>query len=1081
MKPKFYDKSSSGPDDTIRQVFDELDYCPNWFFLDNDIMTIIDIGAMIGSFTLWAHEKWPNAMIYSYEPDPKSFEFLKKNISLCSNPKKINIFNFAIWDKNSEVNFKQFDKTPSCNSMFIFEPPYGLGSSNTIKIKTQSISKIIEKHNKVDFLKIDCEGSEYDILYSLTKTELQKIRYIALEYHEFNNNKKHSAIEISNFLRNNGFLTQIIPNTSDKFGYGYVYAAQIEVNPKTINNIFDGEKKRILKLIQTPLILQEKLIQLQNEFDERTEWALKLDKESKEKDNAIIHFQNLLSTNESKLKETQEILSTKDAQFQEIQGNLYLKQNELESIHHSVLFKILFKIARGIDKVFPQYTKRGEAIRLLRMSSVIVQNEGFGALFQSFKEKTKRRHFLKKKSTKKLNKSNTVNKKKKNNHEKIIIYGNKNNEANTALRNFIHYESSNILQLSKFPKISIIIPTFNQLNFLQKNLKSIEEKTTYKNYEIIIVTNNLDENSEMRNFLKSVKHEVCIFTDKYSFSTVNNFAAKKAEGEYLLFLNDDVEILSSNWLESMLKLALQDNVGAVGAKLLFSDGKLQEAGGIVWKDGIIWNYGRNENPHDSRFNFVRSVDYCSGSCLLVKKSLFEKIGKFDTQYKPAYCEDTDICLTLQKFGFKILYQPLATVIHHEGKTSGTDLSFGIKSYQVKNQKIFRNKWQEFLDSRSNASFENAFLERNRNDGINILYIDHYIPEYDKDAGSLLVYQMLSILSFLNHNVTFWPDNLVKTEPYATSLQQKGIEIIHGPNNFESFIKKHGNKFQVCILTRAHIAPKYVDLIRQNAPNCRIIYDTVDLHFVREFREAKLKNDTKKIQQSKITKQIEFELFDNSDIVIVKSKEDANTLLAEKPTLPLAIIPTFNVSPTTILPYEQRKDLLFLGGFQHIPNIDSLEHLITNLFPKIRGKIPNVFLNVIGSNPTKQVIDLCDGEKNVKFLGFVPEIDNYLQNCKLLVAPIRYGSGVKGKITQSMANGLVVVTTPLGAEGISNNNDILKISNNDDEFVENVVKIYNNEKEWTTLSENAKIHAEKYFSPETVKNTLEEIITYCMDD
>ena len=132
---------------------------------------------------------------------------------------------------------------------------------------------------------------------------------------------------------------------------------------------------------------------------------------------------------------------------------------------------------------------------------------------------------------------------------------------------------------------------------------------------------------------------------------------------------------------------------------------------------------------------------------MVKKSLFEKIGKFDTRYKPAYCEDTDICLTLQKFGFKILYQPLATVIHHEGKTSGTDLSFGIKSYQVKNQKIFQNKWQEFLDSRSNASFENAFLERNRNDGINILYIDHYIPEYDKDAGSLLVYQMLSILSF----------------------------------------------------------------------------------------------------------------------------------------------------------------------------------------------------------------------------------------------------------------------------------------------------------------------------------------------
>jgi len=183
-------------------------------------------------------------------------------------------------------------------------------------------------------------------------------------------------------------------------------------------------------------------------------------------------------------------------------------------------------------------------------------------------------------------------------------------------------DSSNILKLSSHPKVNIIISTYNQVELLRKNLQSIEKKSTYQNYEIIIVTNNLDKNSGMRKFLSTVKHRVYEYADEYSFSGINNFGAKQAHGDFLLFLNDDVEIISPNWLEAMLKLALQDKVGAVGGKLLFSDGKLQEAGCIVWKDGAAWNYGRNQNPDDPKFNFVRNVDYCSGSCLMIKKRNF---------------------------------------------------------------------------------------------------------------------------------------------------------------------------------------------------------------------------------------------------------------------------------------------------------------------------------------------------------------------------------------------------------------------------------------------------------------------------
>ena len=951
---------------------------------------------------------------------------------------------------------------------------------------------------KIDFLFIDGDHT-----YEGVKKDFEMYSKLVSDdglivFHDICPGPKELAGEVSKFwneIKSKYPTLEIIDNdNTGGYGLGLLFPNLISKKSKKyvriletlifVQNSLNIEKNRNSNDLILPIKKEleeeiQKRVQLQKEFDERTEWALILDKESKEKDNAMTHFQNLLSTKESQSKEIQDILSTKDAQLQDVQRELYSKQTELDDLKHSILFKIPFKITRGLDKMFPPSTKRGEIIRLSRMSLLIIQNEGFGTLLQSFNEKVKRQRFLKKNLNISINSDNKtqLSKKTKINNTPCLIQGEKDIARDDSLRNFIHTNYSNILNLPRFPKVSIIIPTFNQVNFLRNNLKSIEEKTTYQNYEIIIITNNLDENSEMRKFLNTTKHTVCIFKDEYSFSAVNNFAAEKAIGEYLLFLNDDVEIVSPNWLESMLKLALQEKVGAVGAKLLFSDGKLQEAGGIVWKDGIIWNYGRNENPQDPRFNFVRNVDYCSGSCLMIKKELFKKFDKFDTQYKPAYCEDTDMCLSLQKGGFKILYQPLATIIHHEGKTSGTDLKSGIKSYQIQNQKKFRKKWQQFLNSRLNDSMDNAFFERNRKNGNNILYIDHYVPEYDKDAGSLLVYNMLSILSYLDHKVTFWPDNLIKTEPYTTNLQQKGIEIIYDGNNFESFIKKHGNDFQICILTRAHIAPKYIDLIKKYAPKCKVVYDTVDLHFIREFRESVLKNNTKMKIQAQRTKETEFEIFQKSDVVIVKSTEEVNFLLKEDPSLTISIIPTFEIPPNEFPSFDSRENLLFIGGFQHPPNVDSLENLVKTLFPKIRKQLPDVKLYVIGSNPTQHVIDVCSNVKNIEFLGYVKNIEPYLKKCRLLLAPIRFGAGVKGKITQSMTYGLVVVTTPIGAEGISDKiDDVLSIADNDDQFVEKAVSLYGNKELWTKLSLNSRKHSEENFSPEYIKSTLEKIIT-----
>lgn len=828
-----------------------------------------------------------------------------------------------------------------------------------------------------------------------------------------------------------------------------------------------------IKVLQNDLKGQtEKFVKLQKEFDERSKWALELDKTVQEKD--------------SEIKDLQSSINTKDSEIDNIQRSLFVKSHELEENKQSVLFKTMTNFTKKLDKAFPQNTRRGELLRLSKVSIATIQNEGFRAFLKAFREKQhgKVKFQIKNSSItdKKIKQYLETTEINDSQFDSKIIYNEGAVKIDENLRKDIQIGSSKILKLKRNPKVSIIIPTFNQTNLLKRNLETIELKTTYTNYEIIIVTNNKDKNSEMRRYLEGIKHTVLVYDDEYSFSEVNNYASKKAQGEYLLFLNDDMEAVSPNWLEAMLKLALDERVGAVGGKLLFPNGLLQEAGCIVWGNGNAWNYGRNDNPDKTDYNFVREVDYCSGSCLLIRRKIFEKIGCFDSKYKPAYGEDNDICHTIRQKGYKVLYQPQSCFVHHEGKTQGKDVSTGVKAFQIENQKKFRKKWNSVLKKRNLESPKNVFLERNRTEGLNILYLDHYIPEYDKDAGSLTTYYVVSILSSLNHNVTFWPANLKRTEPYTTELQQKKIEVIYGSNNFQEFLKNRGKTFHVCFIARPHIAAKYYGLLKKYAPKCKIIYDTIDLHFIREHREAALSKDSSKIISANKTKENELFFIRNSDVSILKSLKEAKLLLNEDSNLSTAVIPPLQIPKKNIITFEKRKDLLFLGGFQHIPNLDSIEYLVNDIFPEVRKSLPDVKLYVIGSNAPQKIKNLCANTENVVFLGYLPNIDTYLENCKIMLAPLKFGAGVKGKITQSFAYGLPVITTSIGAEGISSaNGEILLTEDDPIKFANKVVTAYKNEELWNMLSKNGLAFAKNHYSPELARDTLKQILAKCLQE
>ena len=412
------------------------------------------------------------------------------------------------------------------------------------------------------------------------------------------------------------------------------------------------------------------------------------------------------------------------------------------------------------------------------------------------------------------------------------------------------YEVLHFKQYEK-PLVSIVIPVYNQCEYTYNCLKSILMNSGECSYEVIIANDcSTDLTTQFGDVAKGIN--IINNKDNLRFLLNCNNAAKYAKGEYLLFLNNDTQV-QQDWLQPLVDLMEKDaTTGMVGSKLIYADGYLQEAGGILWDDASAWNYGNRQNPNDSEFNFVHETDYISGAAIMIRTKLWKEIGGFDERFVPAYCEDSDLAFEVRKHGYKVVYQPKSVVVHFEGISNGTDVTTGQKKYQVENQKKFYEKWEDELKQNHFPNGQDVFLARERGKGKkHILVIDHYVPQYDKDAGSKTTFMYLKMLVGKGYRITFLGDNFYQHEPYTTELQQMGIFVLYGPKyaeNWKEWLMENMQYFDIFYLNRPHITIKYIDFIKEHARG-KIIYYGHDLHFLRIHREYELDGQKEKLEES----------------------------------------------------------------------------------------------------------------------------------------------------------------------------------------------------------------------------------------
>ena len=432
-------------------------------------------------------------------------------------------------------------------------------------------------------------------------------------------------------------------------------------------------------------------------------------------------------------------------------------------------------------------------------------------------------------------------------------------------------------------------------------------------------------------------------------------------------------------------------------------------------------------------------------------------------------------MKIRAAGKRVIYQPMATVLHYEGVSSGRDTASGVKQYQAVNQATFIENWRETLSSFGDpGDFQHSAIDRAAK--ARVLVFDAEIPKPDKDSGSVTAFQYVRILCELGYRVTFVPEYLPWQGRYGRDLQRLGAEVLHTPyvTNAHQFVLERGVDFDLFILSRATTGGRLIRALRERYPEKPIIFDTVDVHHLRLERQAELGADAELLTEAEEVRNIELAAIQHADATIIVSEHERQHLVDEigpfgHITLPLIYEPYERDNG-----FEARQDIAFVGGFRHPPNIDAVHYLIEEIWPAVRKLALNIRLHIVGSHMPSAFLDLADDD--IQIVGYVENLEDYLKRIRLTVAPLRYGAGVKGKVGNSLRMGVPVVGSEVALEGMGLRPDEhVLTANSAQDFAAQVKRLYTDPELWEFISRQGQRAVLERFGTQSASHKLGNLV------
>jgi GT2 family glycosyltransferase len=636
------------------------------------------------------------------------------------------------------------------------------------------------------------------------------------------------------------------------------------------------------------------------------------------------------------------------------------------------------------------------------------------------------------------------------------------------------------------PLVSVVMVTHGNWPLVRRSLASLLERTEPV-YEVVVVDSaSPDETPQRLN--EEVEGVTLVLSDEnLGFGGGSNRGAERATGRYLCFLNSDA-MVEPGWLEPLLEVLDEDeNAGTVVPMLLNTDGSIQEAGSVI--DSVGWSLalGRGESPDSLAHRFRREIDYGSAACLLIRREDFWAVEGFDSAYGIGYFEDVDLCFKLKDRGLRTIYEPRSRVVH---ELHGSGTSVQAQQRMTANRALFYRRWSERLARRPN------FVELPTNPGRlvaardaevvdRILVLDDRVPFHDRGSGDPRMAKMLYEL------VDLWPDARVtlaaadsrEVERYAEPLLTRGIEVVAPPIDWERWFESRMFHYSVAIVSRGSNVTRFGELLRRTQPQALRVFDTEALTFRRLERMVGFLEDSAAVAQTRAeanaVRQVELGALHESSVVFAVSDEEKEFIAEVAEGVPTFVLPNWIEPVRRPVGFRDRRDVLFFGGFlagAGSPNEDALLHLVSEVMPLLWERDPELRLHVVGADPTPAVEALQSDHVNV--IGYVEDPTEWLSRTRVHVSPMRFGSGIKLKLLDTMAAGQPFVTTAVGAEGLPLGRMRSTIVAEEPDFISELVySLYTDERAWARTQRGLLDIARSHFDRDTFRRALAEAMSH----
>lgn len=562
-----------------------------------------------------------------------------------------------------------------------------------------------------------------------------------------------------------------------------------------------------------------------------------------------------------------------------------------------------------------------------------------------------------------------------------------------------------------------------------------------------------------------------------------NLGVRHASTEFVCFLNADVEV-TQGWLEPLVAfLDSRPEAAAVAPVMLNSDGTVQEAGSVIGGDGWCRAY-----TDDEQALYPRRVDYVSAACLLMRRSAFNAVGGFSTEYEIAYFEDVDLALALAAKGMQTWIEPTSRVFHARHGSSSSERANELMRL---NHGTFRRRWPDVLASRAPVvgidehPYRMSWL-RDHDAPFRVLLIDDRVPQADRGRGDPRTMAVVDAWRDVDPlaAVTFFAASTDRAAESAPSLQARGIEVVWGIDDPARWSVERAGLYDVIVAFRPHNFARFGGQIAASQPQAVLVYDSEALFHRRPEQHFHTADDSEQrrrfaIEADRLRRE-EVEAFTWADVAVCVSEEEADWArrVAPDTSVHVACYPTD--LPDSVPGHAERAGIVFFGGFDsqpRTPNEFAVLELVSDVFPTLCDRYPDLSLRVVGADPSPAVEALaCD---RIAVLGKVPDPRPVLGSALLHVVPMRYGAGVKIKFVDSMSAGLPFVTTPVGGEGLHLGATARHlIGSSPAEMIELCDRLLSDAALWTDVQQALLDICKEHFSADAFDAQMNRVIADC---